>query len=251
MRIRGRIVAQEAGVVAGLELALSIFQEFSIQTILKKQEGDRIAPREVLMEVEGEARSILSVERTVLNLLMRMSGIATLTHRMVKMVREVNPTLIVAGTRKTTPGLQYFEKNAIRAGGGDTHRYRLDDQVLIKDNHLALVGSVTKAVERARKHASFTRKIEVEADSLDQAIQAAQAGADIVLLDNMSPERVETVLSALKDKDLRDKVVVEVSGGINPDNILAYAKLEVEVVSTGYITHSAPSLNLSLEVDGN
>lgn len=250
MRIRGRIVAQEDGVVAGLELARSIFREFSIQTSLKKQEGDRIAPREVLMEVEGEARSILSVERTALNLLMRMSGIATLTHRMVEMVREVNPTLIIAGTRKTTPGLQFFEKNAIRVGGGDTHRYRLDDQVLIKDNHLALVGSVTKAVERARKHASFTKKIEVEADTLDQAIQAAQAGADIILLDNMSPEEVETVLSALKDKGLRDKVMVEVSGGINPDNILAYAKLEVEVVSTGYITHSAPSLNLSLEVDG-
>jgi nicotinate-nucleotide pyrophosphorylase (carboxylating) len=251
MRIRGRIVAQEEGVVAGLELALSIFREFSIQTSLKKQEGDLVVPREVLMELEGDARSILSVERTVLNLLMRMSGIATLTHSLIKMVREVNPTLIVAGTRKTTPGLQFFEKNAVRVGGGDTHRYRLDDEVLIKDNHLALVGSVTEAVEKARKHASFTKKIEVEAETLDQAIEAAQARADIVLLDNMSPEEVEKVLSALKDKGLRDKVVVEVSGGINPDNIMAYAKLEVEVISTGYITHSAPSLNLSLEVDEN
>jgi nicotinate-nucleotide pyrophosphorylase (carboxylating) len=250
MRIRARVVAQEEGIVAGLQLAVSIFKEFSIQTILKKQDGDRVSPQEVLMELEGEARSILSVERTALNLLMRMSGIATLTHHLVKKVREINPTLIIAGTRKTTPGLQYFEKDAIRVGGGDTHRYRLDDEVLIKDNHLALVGSVTEAVERARKHASFTKKIEVEADTLDQAIQAAQAGADIVLLDNMSPEEVETVLFTLKDKGLRDKVVVEVSGGINPDNILAYAKLEVEVVSTGYITHSAPSLNLSLEVDG-
>jgi nicotinate-nucleotide pyrophosphorylase (carboxylating) len=251
MRVKGRILAREEGVVAGLDLALSIFKEFSVQTFLKKQDGDQIAPQDVLMEFEGEARSILSVERTVLNLLMRMSGIATLTDRIIRVVREVNPTIIVAGTRKTTPGLQFYEKSAIRVGGGDTHRYRLDDQVLIKDNHLALVGSVTEAVERARKHASFTKKIEVEADTLDQAFEAAQAGADIVLLDNMSPKEVETVLSALKDNNLRDKVLVEVSGGINPNNILAYAKLEADVISAGYITHSAPSLNLSLEVDGN
>jgi nicotinate-nucleotide pyrophosphorylase (carboxylating) len=182
---------------------------------------------------------------------MRMSGIATLTDRLIKMVREVNPAIIIAGTRKTTPGLQFFEKDAIRVGGGDTHRYRLDDLVLIKDNHLALVGSVQEAVERARSHASFTKKIEVEADSLDQAIQGAKAGADIVLLDNMSPNDVKTVLAALKDNKLRDKVLVEVSGGINQDNIAGYAKLEVDVISTGYITHSAPSLNLSLEVDAN
>jgi len=250
MVIRGRIVAQEEGVVAGLELASTIFREFSIQTSLKKQDGDWVAPWEVLMEVEGEARSILSVERTALNLLMRMSGIATLTHSIIEMVREVNPTVIIAGTRKTTPGLQFFEKDAIRVGGGDTHRYRLDDAVLIKDNHLALVGSVTEAVERARKHASFTKKIEVEADTLDQALQAAQAGADIVLLDNMSPDQIRTVLSLLKDGGLRDKVLVEASGGINPDNIMAYAKLEVDVISTGYITHSARSLNLNLELDG-
>lgn len=250
MIIRGRIVAQEEGVVAGLELASTIFREFSIQTSLKKQDGDWVAPWEVLMEVEGEARSILSVERTALNLLMRMSGIATLTHSIIEMVREVNPTVIIAGTRKTTPGLQFFEKDAIRVGGGDTHRYRLDDAVLIKDNHLALVGSVTEAVERARKHASFTKKIEVEADTLDQALQAAQAGADIVLLDNMSPDQIRTVLSLLKDGGLRDKVLVEASGGINPDNIMAYAKLEVDVISTGYITHSARSLNLNLELDG-
>jgi len=250
MVIRGRIVAQEEGVVAGLELASTIFREFSIQTSLKKQDGDWVAPWEVLMEVEGEARSILSVERTALNLLMRMSGIATLTHRIIEMVREVNPTVIIAGTRKTTPGLQFFEKDAIRVGGGDTHRYRLDDAVLIKDNHLALVGSVTEAVERARKHASFTKKIEVEADTLDQALQAAQAGADIVLLDNMSPDQIRTVLSLLKNGGLRDKVLVEASGGINPDNIMAYAKLEVDVISTGYITHSARSLNLNLELDG-
>lgn len=250
MVIRGRIVAQEEGVVAGLELASTIFREFSIQTSLKKQDGDWVAPWEVLMEVEGEARSILSVERTALNLLMRMSGIATLTHRIIEMVREVNPTVIIAGTRKTTPGLQFFEKDAIRVGGGDTHRYRLDDAVLIKDNHLALVGSVTEAVERARKHASFTKKIEVEADTLDQALQAAQAGADIVLLDNMSLDQIRTVLSLLKNGGLRDKVLVEASGGINPDNIMAYAKLEVDIISTGYITHSARSLNLNLELDG-
>lgn len=250
LRIRGRIIAQEEGVIAGVELAVSIFKEFFIQTSLKKLDGDGVYPQEIVMEVEGEARAILSVERTALNLLMRMSGIATLTDSMIKMVREVNPTIILAGTRKTTPGLQFFEKDAIRAGGGDTHRYRLDDLVLIKDNHLALVGSVAEAVKKARQHASFTKKIEVEADTLEQAVEAAQCGADIVLLDNMTIDQIKNVLKVLKDKGLRRNVLIEVSGSINQDNIRGYAKTGVDVISTGYITHSAQSLDLSLEVDG-
>ncbi len=200
------------------------------------------------MEMEGDARTILSIERTVLNILMRMSGISTITRELVDIVGNVDNRVIVAGTRKTTPGLQFFEKEAIRLGGGDTHRFRLDDSVLIKDNHIAIVGSVKKAVEKAKKYVSFTKKIEIEVESIDDALEAAISGADIVMLDNMNPSEVKNVVNALINKNLREKILIEVSGGINPDNIADYAETGVDVISTGYITHSARSLDMSLEI---
>jgi nicotinate-nucleotide pyrophosphorylase (carboxylating) len=235
--------------VRGVELAVAIFTEFKVETEVRVADGEKLKQGQIIMEISGDPRSILSVERTVLNLMMRMSGIATLTDNIIKMVRSVNADVIVAGTRKTTPGLQFFEKNAIRSGGGDTHRYRLDDSVLIKDNHLALVGGVVEAISRARKYVSFTKKIEIEVETLEEALQAANAGADIVMLDNMDPDDVKTVLEALDDENLRDNVIIEVSGGINSDNIMQFAKTGADVISTGYITHSARSLDLSLELE--
>lgn len=200
------------------------------------------------MEIEGDARSILTLERTVLNILMRMSGIATLTSRMVKKARKANPDIIVAGTRKTTPGLQFLEKEAIRLGGGDTHRYRLDDCVMIKDNHLSLVGDVEDAIEKARKYVSFTKKIEIEVENLKDALSAVKAGADIIMLDNMNPQEIKNILETFKTESLREKILIEVSGGIDLNNIAEYAETGVDVVSSGYITHSAESLDLSLEI---
>lgn len=249
LHVKGRIIAREAGVIAGLDIALDIFNEFSVECDSKIDDGSKIQSDQVVMEIEGDPRHILSVERTVLNLMMRMSGIATLTSKMVKKVHKIDPYIIVAGTRKTTPGLQFFEKNAVRLGGGDTHRYRLDDSVLIKDNHLAVVGSVEEAVSRARKYASFTKKIEIEVETQQDALKAVNSGADIVMLDNMSPEKVSNVLALLDENDLRGKVLIEVSGGINFENIVDYAKTGVDVISTGYMTHSARSLDLSLELD--
>ncbi|MDY9922628.1 carboxylating nicotinate-nucleotide diphosphorylase [Methanobacterium sp.] len=249
LQVRGQIIGREEGIIAGVELAVAIFTEFAVETEILVGDGEKIEPGQIVMKISGDPRSILSVERTVLNLLMRMSGIATLTANVIKMVRSVNPDVIVAGTRKTTPGLQFFEKNAIRSGGGDTHRYRLDDSVLIKDNHLALVGGVAEAISRARKYVSFTKKIEIEVETLEEALQAANAGADIIMLDNMDPDGVITVLKALEDGNLRGNVIIEVSGGINSDNILQFAKTGVDVISTGYITHSARSLDLSLDLD--
>ncbi|CDG65431.1 MAG: hypothetical protein PWQ15_374 [Methanobacterium sp.] len=249
LQVKGRIIAKEPGIIAGMELALGIFAHFNITVEKMVENGENISEGQVIMEISGDARTILTVERTVLNLLMRMSGIATLTSKIVKKVRKVNPDVIVAGTRKTTPGLQLFEKNAIRVGGGDTHRFRLDDGVLIKDNHLALVGGVEEAISRARQYVSFTKKIEIEVETLEEALQAARAGADIIMLDNMSPERIKEVLNALKEEKLRDKVIIEVSGGINESNIMQFANMEVDVISTGYITHSARSLDLSLDLD--
>ena len=246
--IKAKIISREAGILSGVELSSSIFQEFSIKTIIKKLDGEGVVADETVMEIEGDARTILSVERTVLNIIMRMSGISTITRKLVEIVRKVDNRVIVAGTRKTTPGLQFFEKDAIRLGGGDTHRFRLDDSILIKDNHIAIVGSVKKAVEKAKKYVSFTKKVEVEVESTGDALEAVISGADIVMLDNMDPIDVRNVVTVLDNKNLRNKSLIEVSGGINPDNILDYAKTGVDVISTGYITHSARSLDMSLEI---
>lgn len=248
LEIEAEIICKEDGVIAGVELADNIFKEFLIKTSIKRYDGDPVSAGDVVMELHGDARSIITVERTALNLLMRMSGIASLTSKMVGDVKGVNKDVILAGTRKTTPGLQFFEKDAVRVGGGDTHRYRLDDAVLIKDNHIAVVGSVNEAVKRAKNYVSFTKKVEIEVENSSDALEAAASGADIVMLDNMSPEEVQKVLEDLENAGLRKKVLIEVSGGINPSNIMAYAEKGVDVISTGYITHSARALDLSLEV---
>ena len=246
--IRAQIISREDGVLSGVDLARTIFEEFSIKSTVKLFDGENVGPDNVVMEIEGDARTILSVERTVLNIIMRMSGISTITAKLIDDVREVNKDIIVAGTRKTTPGLQFLEKQAIRVGGGDTHRYRLDDCILIKDNHVALVGSVKTAVEKAKQYVSFTKKVEVEVESTGDALEAAMAGADIILLDNMNPNEVRNVLKALEKKDIREKVLIEVSGGINPNNIVEYAETGADVISTGFITHSARSLDMTLEI---
>lgn len=248
IQVKGRIICKENGVVAGLGLVSTILDEFSIKNTLNKGDGENAVSGDVIMELEGDGRTVITIERTVLNLLMKLSGIATLTSELIGKVRKVNSNVIVAGTRKTTPGLQFFEKDAIRAGGGDTHRYRLDDCVLIKDNHLAVVGDVEKAVKLAKSYVSFTKKIEVEVENREDALKAAKAGADIVMLDNRNPDEIKAILLALENEGLRDKILIEVSGGINPDNIVEYAKTGVDVISTGFITHSAPALDISLEI---
>ncbi|NYB27954.1 MAG: carboxylating nicotinate-nucleotide diphosphorylase [Methanobacteriaceae archaeon] len=248
LQIKARIISKQEGVIAGAELLSSLLEEFGISTGNIKEDGTHVKLDETILDMEGEARTILTMERTILNLLMRMSGIATATSQMVQKARERNPDIRVAATRKTTPGLQFWEKEAVRVGGGDTHRYRLDDAVLIKDNHLALVGDVELAIRKARQYASFTKKIEVEVENLQDAISAAEAGADIIMLDNMPVDEIERVLGALIEKGLRDKVLIEISGGINPDNIAEYAGTGADIVSSGYLTHSAGVLDLSLEI---
>jgi nicotinate-nucleotide pyrophosphorylase (carboxylating) len=246
--IKAQIICREKGMVSGIDLACSIFKEFSIKPQAKKIDGEMVIANEVVIVIEGDARTILSIERTVLNLIMRMSGITTITAEIIKDVRNYNDNVIIAGTRKTTPGLHFFEKEAIRMGGGDTHRYRLDDCILIKDNHIKLVGNVKTAVEKAMAYSSFTKKIEIEVESRKDALEAVLTGADIVMLDNMNPDEVSNVLRALESKGLRDKVLIEVSGGINPDNIGSFAETGADIISTGFITHSAKSLDMSLEI---
>ena len=244
-----KLISKDDGILAGIEIIKEMFLEYGIEIISSKDDGDRIAKGDILLELEGNARKILLLERTALNLLMRMSGVASKTNRIVTKVREVNPKIRVAGTRKTAPALQKFDKLAISIGGGDTHRNALDDMVLIKDNHIAVVGSVKDALLLAKENVSFSKKIEIEVESTEDAIIAAENGADIVMFDNMSPEEAQDTLDALVEKDLRKDILVEISGGITEDNILDYAPLDVDIISLGSITHQANSLNFSLDMD--
>ena len=244
-----KLISKDDGILAGIEIIKEMFSEYGIEIISSKKDGDEIAKGDVLLELEGNARKILLLERTALNLLMRMSGVATITNRIVNKVHDVNPKIRVAGTRKTAPALQKFDKLAIAIGGGDTHRNALDDMVLIKDNHIAVVGSVKEALRLAKENNSFSKKIEIEVESIDDAIIACENGADIVMLDNMSPELALNTLNALEEKDLRKDVLIEISGGITEENILDYAPLDVDIISLGSLTHATPSLNFSLDMD--
>lgn len=245
---QAEIIAKENGILAGMDVAHYIIDQFDLNISATLLDGDVISKGDIILEFEGSARDILVVERSILNYLMHLSGIATCVHDTCQKVKEVNPNVRVACTRKTTPGLQKLEKKAVEIGGGDTHRFKLDDCVLIKDNHIQVVGNVIDAIEIAKSKVSFTKKIEIEVEDLDNAIRAAMFGADIVMLDNMKPEEIEKVINTLKERRLREDVLIEVSGGINPDNILDYAKLEVDVISSGFITNSTKSLDLSLNI---
>ena len=249
LRAEGRIVCKESALIAGVEEALLLLKLVSCEGKAEVHDGDRVKEGATVLSGRGPARSLLYVERTMLNLLSHMSGIATATADLVSIVRKERAGKVkVACTRKTIPGLRYFEKKAVMLGGGDSHRLRLDDAMLIKDNHLALAGSIRESVRHARTVVSFTKKIEVEATTPDQAVEAAEAGADIVLLDNMTPREVRRSLSLLQAKSIRKRVLVEASGGITRENIASYAKTGVDVVSVGAITHSARAIDMSMEV---
>lgn len=245
---KAHIISKEEGIIAGIEESQVLLSDFGIKTKSVIPDGSRVKRGTVIMELEGDAQLILSVERTVLNILSRMSGIATTTNKLVKMVKSKGYKVKIACTRKTAPGLLYFDKKAVMMGGGDTHRLHLDDMVLIKDNHIQIAGSVEEAVRRAREKASFSKKIEVEVTTIEDAIKAARLGADIVLLDNMNPPQIETAIKRLKQEGLRNKVLIEASGGITERNILEYAKTGLDIISLGAITESSKALDLSLDI---
>ena len=243
------IVCNEPALIAGLLEAQALLEIAGCNGTLLAKEGDRVLEKTRILEAVGPAGALLKVERTVLNLLSHMSGIATATSELVQLAKEAGGDRVrIACTRKTLPGLRYFEKRAVAVAGGDTHRLRLDDAVLIKDSHLALAGTVAHCVEKARTRVSFTKKIEVEATKPSQALEAARAGADIILLDNMKPDQVEKTIALLRKANLRDKVVLEASGGIRKDNLASYVRTGVDVVSVGAITHSSKSIDLSMDV---
>lgn len=248
VQARARFVARQELVVSGLEAARVVFFEAGGEEIIFvacANEGDRLAAGAVLAQVEGLARPILAAERVALNLLMRLSGVATLTSQYVEAVAGTGAK--ITDTRKTTPGLRLLEKAAVRDGGGTNHRAGLDDGVLIKDNHLVLAGSVTEAVRRGRAMAPHLLKVEVEVENLKELEEALQAGADAVLLDNMSPQEVRCAVELARRE--RPDLLVEVSGGVNLQTVRSYAEAGPDLVSVGALTHSALAADISLEVE--
>ena len=244
--VEAEVVAKEGGVLAGIDEALILCESLKLQARLLKHDGARVKPKTPVLRIIGDARTILSMERTLLNMLSRMSGIATATNNLVRKV--ASRKIRVACTRKVAPGLGYFDKKAVALGGGDTHRLHLDDLVLIKDNHIRIVGDLGEAVRKAREQASFSKKVEVEVSSAEAALQAAKNGADIIMLDNLSPKKAREAVLLLTREGLREKVILEASGRINLGNIVEYAKTGVDVLSVGEITHSPKALDISLEV---
>ncbi|MCR8487191.1 MAG: carboxylating nicotinate-nucleotide diphosphorylase [Crenarchaeota archaeon] len=242
------LLAKSDGVVAGLDLLAETLIKFGLHVEQFKRDGEEFSSGVILATIRGDVRKILTFERTLLNILNRLCGIARLTRMIVKNAKAVNPNVRIAATRKTTPGLRLLEKYAVSVGGGDTHRFSLSDQILIKDNHIRAIGSVEEAIKRAKSKASFSHKIEIEVSSVEDALKAAELGADIIMLDNMSPEEIRLVVSELKRRGLRDRVLLEASGRINLENIEEYASTGVDVISLGIITHSAPSCDISLEL---
>ena len=247
-RAHAHLFFKEKGVTAGLEEASVIFTMLDCEVKHLERDGNWVPPGKVLLEFDGPARSLLLGERVALNLISHMAGIATATAKVVERVRKISPSTRVAATRKTTPGLRDLEKRAVELGGGDTHRLGLDDCVLIKDNHLELLPNISEAVHLARRRISFTKKIEVEVRGHEEAEEAARAGADIIMFDNMEPSAIRESLRRLEEAHLRAGRLFEASGGITAENAADYAGTGVDVVSLGSLTHSVRALDVKLEI---
>lgn len=236
------LIAKQDGIIAGFDVYARTFELLDADTQIEFQcaDGDAVKKGQLLAVVTGDIRVLLSGERVALNYLQRMSGIATYTHEVAEMLKGSSVTLL--DTRKTTPNCRIFEKYAVCVGGGQNHRYNLSDGVLLKDNHIGAAGSVTKAIQMAKAYAPFVRKIEVEVETLEQVKEAAEAGADIIMLDNMTPDTMKQAVDLINGR-----AKTECSGNITRENIKKICEIGVDYVSSGALTHSAPILDISMK----
>lgn len=236
------LICKQEGVLAGLEVFRRVFELLDSGTVTEFfcKDGDKVSPGQLLGKVQGDIRILLSGERVALNYLQRMSGIATYTHSVAELLKDSCTKLL--DTRKTTPNMRIFEKYAVRVGGGYNHRYNLSDGVLLKDNHIGAAGGVARAVRMAREYAPFVRKIEVEVENLEMVREAVEAGADIIMLDNMSPNDMREAV-----RMIGGRAETECSGNVTRDNIAELAELGVDYISSGALTHSAPILDISMK----
>ena len=237
-----QLLAKADGIIAGLQVFERVFKllDEATETKFEVKDGDTVTKGQFLGVITGDIRVLLSGERTALNYLQRMSGIATYTNQVAKLLEGTKTTLL--DTRKTTPCMRIFEKYAVKVGGGSNHRYNLSDGVMLKDNHIDAAGGVKAAVEAAKEYAPFVRKIEVETENLDMVREAVEAGADIIMLDNMTPDEMAEAIRIIDGR-----AETECSGNMTKENIATITKLGVDYVSSGALTHSAPILDLSLK----
>ena len=241
-RITATIISREDAILAGVQYAKEIFKIKGCNVKILKKEGSKIKPNQTIISITGDAGKILTCERTALNLLTRMSGIATQTNQLVKKIPS--KTKLYA-TRKTAPGLRYFDKEAVEIGGGKKHRLRLDEMVMIKDNHIAIEDSLLSLIKKTKKK---YKKFEVEVENTKDAVLAANMGATIIMLDNFTPAQIKKTIQTLKDQKLRSKVLLEASGGITSKNISKYGQTGVDIISVGSITNSVKGIDMSLEI---
>lgn len=243
-QVRGVFIAKENGVIAGLDIMRTAYQllDPTIEVHTKFKDGERAKKGEAIAEVLGPVRYILTGERLILNLLQRMSGIATLTKKCVEALND--PTIYICDTRKTVPGLKMLDKYAVTCGGGKNHRFGLYDGIMIKDNHIAYCGSITKAVHAVRERCGHMVKVEVETETQEEVLEAIEAGADVIMFDNRTPEEVREFT-----KLVPNHIITEASGGITLDNIAMYAHTGVDYISLGFLTHSVKALDICLQVD--
>ena len=236
------LIAKEDGVIAGMDVYARVFKLLDEDTEIEMfcHDGDEVREGDLMAKVTGDIRVLLSGERVALNYLQRMSGIATSTRSVAKLLEGSGVTLL--DTRKTTPNCRVFEKYAVRVGGGCNHRYNLSDGVLLKDNHIGAAGSITKAIQMAKAYAPFVRKIEIETETLEQVAEAVEAGADIIMLDNMTPEVMKQAVALIDGR-----AQTECSGNITKENIARICEIGVDFVSSGALTHSAPILDISMK----
>ena len=236
------LIAKEDGVIAGMDVYARVFKLLDEDTEIEMfcHDGDEVREGDLMAKATGDIRVLLSGERVALNYLQRMSGIATYTRSVAKLLKGSGVTLL--DTRKTTPNCRVFEKYAVRVGGGCNHRYNLSDGVLLKDNHIGAAGSITKAIQMAKAYAPFVRKIEIETETLEQVAEAVEAGADIIMLDNMTPEVMKQAVALIDGR-----AQTECSGNITKENIARICEIGVDFVSSGALTHSAPILDISMK----
>lgn len=241
---RGQVelICKQDGIIAGLDVFCRVFEllDDTVEFDRRVQDGEQVRAGQLMAVITGDIRGLLSGERTALNYLQRMSGIASYTHEIAKLLEGSKTTLL--DTRKTTPGMRIFEKYAVKVGGGSNHRYNLSDGVMLKDNHIGAAGGITKAVQMAREYASFVHKIEIEVENLDMVREAVEAGADIIMLDNMTPEQMREAVRFIDGRAL-----TECSGNVTRENIQSIVDVGVDYVSSGALTHSAPIMDISLK----
>jgi nicotinate-nucleotide pyrophosphorylase (carboxylating) len=245
-----KIYAKSIGYISGLEELKILYDLLNVSITLKKKDGDTFKEADIIAELKGKTRDILLGERVGLNLITHMSAITSTTRKFTEIIHNTGKNVKIACTRKTTPGIRIFEKKAVEIGGGDTHRFTLDE-FLLKDTHLRYYGgNVEKMLKDVKKIASFTKKIEIEIEEVDDVLTAAENGANIIMLDNFSPDQVGDAINLLKEKNLRDKVIVEVSGGVSLENIVDYILSEPDVISSGQLTQfPSEKVDFSLRFD--